>query len=111
MREAPSIIVISELLKRGASVVAYDPVAMKESKKFFKSSISYAQSPLETLNDADALLILTEWKEFRSPDFVEISKRLKGLKIFDGRNIYEPKQVELGNLSYEAIGRNSHKLN
>jgi UDPglucose 6-dehydrogenase len=111
MREAPSIIVISELLKRGASVVAYDPVAMKESKKFFKSSISYAHSPLETLNDADALLILTEWKEFRSPDFVEISKRLKGLKIFDGRNIYDPKQVELGNLSYEAIGRNSHKLN
>ena len=111
MREAPSIIVINELLKRGASVVAYDPVAMKESKKLFKSSISYAQSPLETLNDADALLILTEWKEFRSPDFVEISKRLKGLKIFDGRNIYDPKQVELGNLSYEAIGRNSHKLN
>lgn len=111
MREAPSIVVINELLKRGASVVAYDPVAMKESKKLFKSSISYAQSPLETLNDADALLILTEWKEFRSPDFVEISKRLKGLKIFDGRNIYDPKQVELGNLSYEAIGRNSHKLN
>ena len=111
MREAPSITVIGELIKRGASIIAYDPISMEESKKFFKSSISYAQSPLETLNGADALLILTEWKEFRSPDFTEMSKRLKGSKIFDGRNIYDPKQLESSNLSYEAIGRQSHKLN
>ena len=111
MREAPSRTVIGELLRRGASIVAYDPIAMKESRKLFKSSVSYAQSPLEALNGADALIILTEWKEFRSPDFKEMSKRLKGSKIFDGRNIYDPKQVELNKLSYEAIGRNSHKLN
>ena len=111
MREAPSTTVIRELLKRGASIVAYDPIAMKESRKLFKSAVSYAQSPMEALNGADALIILTEWKEFRSPDFKEMSKRLKGSKIFDGRNIYDPKQVELNKLSYEAIGRNSHKLN
>jgi UDPglucose 6-dehydrogenase len=106
MREAPSITVIKNLLKRDASIIAYDPIAMDESKKIFKNTISYAPNPLEALNDADALLILTEWKEFRSPDFGEMAKRLKGSKIFDGRNIYEPKQVELNNLTYEAIGRN-----
>ena len=105
MRHAPSLSVIQDLLKRGASIKAYDPVAMEESKKIFKKKISYAENPLDALNDAEALLILTEWKEFRSPDFAEISKRLKGSRIFDGRNIYDPIQVRSNNLHYEAIGR------
>ncbi|OUW01518.1 MAG: UDP-glucose 6-dehydrogenase [Betaproteobacteria bacterium TMED156] len=105
MREAPSIAVINNLLKMGASVVVYDPVAMIEAKKIFGKRILYASNTLEALNNADALVILTEWKEFRSPDFSEIFFRLKGKKIFDGRNIYDPKQVRSNNLTYDAIGR------
>lgn len=107
MREAPSLTVIDELLKRGALIKAYDPIAMEEAKKIFNDSVTYALNPLDALNNADALLILTEWKEFRSPDFAEVARRLRGSKIFDGRNIYDPKQVEFTSLSYEAIGRKS----
>ncbi len=107
MRDAPSVTVINNLLIRGAKITAYDPIAISESKKIFKNTIFYADNPLQALDNADALLILTEWKEFRSPDFEQIAKRLKGSKIFDGRNIYDPKQVGLNKLSYEPIGRPS----
>jgi UDPglucose 6-dehydrogenase len=105
MREAPSRVVISELVRRGASVCAYDPVAMAEARRVIKEPITYADSPMGALADADALVILTEWKEFRSPDFEEIAKQLKTKRIFDGRNLYEPAVPRRAGLIYEGIGR------
>ena len=105
MREAPSRVVISELVRRGASVCAYDPVAMAEATRVIKEPITYADSPMGALADADALVILTEWKEFRSPDFEEIAKQLKTKRIFDGRNLYEPAVPRRAGLIYEGIGR------
>ena len=105
MREAPSRVVISELDRRGASVCAYDPVAMAEARRVIKEPIAYADSPMGALAGADALVILTEWKEFRSPDFEEIAKQLKTKRIFDGRNLYEPAVPRRAGLIYEGIGR------
>ena len=105
MREAPSITIINELLKREASIVCYDPVAMNSAKKIFKQTISFAKTPIEAVGSANALIILTEWQEFRSLDLSIISKKLIDKIIFDGRNIYNPKQVAAHGLSYESIGR------
>ena len=105
MREAPSRVVITELSKRGATICAYDPVAMAEAQRVIKEPINYAHSPMEAIAGADALVILTEWKEFRSPDFEEIAKQLKTKQIFDGRNLYEPAVVRRAGLVYEGIGR------
>jgi len=105
MREAPSRVIISELVSRGASVCAYDPVAMTEAKRVLSESIDYSDSPISALVGADALIIVTEWKEFRSPDFEEISKLLKSQRIFDGRNMYEPSVARRAGLIYEGIGR------
>ena len=107
MREAPSLVLISELIRCGASVVAYDPIAMDEAKRVLgpSSSLKYGASPMEILDGADALAIVTEWKEFRSPDFDEIARRLKQRVIFDGRNLYEPAEVRRHGLEYQAIGR------
>jgi UDPglucose 6-dehydrogenase len=107
MREAPSRVVIRELLERGASICAYDPVAMPEAKHIFRDEprVTYAESPLSALDGADALLIVTEWKEFRSPDFGTIKERLKQPLIFDGRNLYDPALVKQSGLEYYSIGR------
>ena len=105
MREAPSRVVISELFRRGGSVCAYDPVAMAEAGRVINEPITYADSPMGALAGADALVILTEWKEFRSPDFEEIAKQLKTKRIFDGRNLYEPAVPRRAGLIYEGIGR------
>jgi len=105
MREAPSRVVITELAKRGATICAYDPVAMAEAQRVIKEPINYAHSPMEAIAGADALVILTEWKEFRSPDFEEIAKQLKTKQIFDGRNLYEPAVVRRAGLVYQGIGR------
>ena len=107
MREATSRVVLEELFKRGASVTAYDPVAMEEAQRIFgqHASLSYADSPMAALQDADALVIVTEWKEFRSPDFAQIKASLKTPVIFDGRNLYEPSIVKASGLDYLAIGR------
>lgn len=105
MREAPSLVIIDKLLAEGATVTAYDPVAMHEAKKTLGNSIMYATSQYEALNDADALLIVTEWPEFRSPKFEEMGSRLKHKVIFDGRNIYEPEEMAEYGFSYECIGR------
>ncbi|MDB5819317.1 MAG: nucleotide sugar dehydrogenase family protein, partial [Rhizobacter sp.] len=95
MRDASSRVLIGELLSRGASVSVYDPVAMEEAKRIFgdEPRISYAASPRQAIEGADALVIVTEWKEFRSPDFAYIKATLKTPVIFDGRNLYEPEQV------------------
>ena len=109
MREATSRVVLEELFKRGATVTAYDPVAMEEAQRIFGQhpSLSYADSPMSALQDADALVIVTEWKEFRSPDFAQIKASLKTPVIFDGRNLYEPSIVKASGLDYLAIGRSA----
>jgi UDPglucose 6-dehydrogenase len=105
MREAPSRVIIKELIDRGASIVAYDPVAMKEAKRVITEPIDYADDPMQALTGADALVIATEWKEFRSPDFQIMAQRLKSKRVFDGRNMYEPTVVKRAGLIYEGIGR------
>jgi UDPglucose 6-dehydrogenase len=107
MREAPSLVLIKELLARGASVQAYDPVATHEAQRMLGENprITYAKSPMDALEGADALAIVTEWKEFRSPDFTAIKGRLKTPVIFDGRNLYEPAAPRRAGLEYYAIGR------
>jgi UDPglucose 6-dehydrogenase len=107
MREAPSRRVIADLLARGASVCAYDPVAMEEARRVFGAEprVAYAESPAAALDGADALLIVTEWKEFRSPDFEEMKRRLKAPLVFDGRNLYDPAQMRASGIRYFAIGR------
>jgi UDPglucose 6-dehydrogenase len=107
MREATSRVVLAELFKRGASVTAYDPVAMEEARRIFgdEPRLAYADSPSGALDGADALVIVTEWKEFRSPDFERIKASLKTPVVFDGRNLYEPSLVQSFGLDYQAIGR------
>ncbi len=107
MREAPSRVVISGLLARGATVCAYDPVAMDEARRVMarESGISYAKSPVDALDGADALIIATEWKEFRSPDFEAIKTRLKQPVVIDGRNLYEPGMMRDIGIEYLSIGR------
>jgi UDPglucose 6-dehydrogenase len=107
MREAPSLVLIADLLARGASIRAYDPVASHEAQRILGANprISYAAAPMEALDGADALAIVTEWKEFRSPDFDAIKAKLKTPVIFDGRNLYDPASPRKAGLEYFAIGR------
>jgi UDPglucose 6-dehydrogenase len=109
MREAASRVLINDLLIAGATVTAYDPVATQEAERIFKNTkgLSFAETQYESLNDADALVIVTEWKEFRSPDFSILKQKLKSKIIFDGRNMYEPKVVKTAGLEYQPIGRKS----
>jgi UDPglucose 6-dehydrogenase len=104
MREAPSLVIIDNLLKAGANVVAYDPVAVHEAKRILGDTISYSDEMYDTLTKADALLIITEWPEFRSPDFDEISKRLNNKVIFDGRNIFDFNEMKNMGYNYYCIG-------
>jgi UDPglucose 6-dehydrogenase len=107
MREASARVLVAELLARGASVTVYDPVAMPEARRVFgdEPRIAYADNPDAALVGADALAIVTEWKEFRSPDFARIASTLKTPAIFDGRNLYEPKVVREAGIDYQPIGR------
>src|ERR1700674_3988443 len=107
MREAPSQVLIDGLLARGATVRAYDPIAMHEARRIYgtETRVSFAVSPMDTLTGADALAIVTEWKEFRSPDFEAIKGALATPVIFDGRNLYEPALVRRHGVEYHAVGR------
>jgi UDPglucose 6-dehydrogenase len=107
MREAPSRVIISALLERGATICAYDPVALDEAKHLYKGEgrVTFAADPIEAARGADALVIVTEWKIFRSPDFDALKRALKEPVIFDGRNLYEPAVVAAHGLDYYAIGR------
>ena len=109
MREAPSRAIVADLVAAGATVSAYDPVAMHEAQRVFldQHAITFAESPLAACEGADALLIATEWKEFRSPDFDAIKKALKSPFIFDGRNLYCPSVPQALGFEYFAIGRKS----
>jgi len=108
MRQAPSIYVIKELVKRGANIKAYDPKAVNEAKEHYLKGvqkIQYVDSKYEVLKDADALVLLTEWKEFRSPDFEKIKSQLKSPIIFDGRNQYNAFNLEAKGFEYFQIGK------
>ena len=107
MREAPSRVLVDELLARGARVQAYDPIAMPEARRLMgdNAKLSFADSAMGALQGADALVIVTEWKEFRSPDFQRIKATLRQPLIFDGRNMFAPATVESAGIEYHAIGR------
>jgi UDPglucose 6-dehydrogenase len=107
MREASSRILISELINAGATITAYDPVAMVEAKRIFKDEkhLSFVDTQDDALKNADALIIVTEWTEFRSPDFSLIKSSLRAPFIFDGRNLYDPKVVRALGFEYFPIGR------
>jgi len=105
MREAPAIPIVEGLLARGAQVQAYDPEAMDVARGIFGSSIAYASNAYQVLVGADALLIVTEWNEFREPDFTRMKKAMKQPLIFDGRNLYQPKAVRGLGFTYHSIGR------
>jgi UDPglucose 6-dehydrogenase len=115
MREAPSRVIARALLERGAALTVFDPAAMEEARRCLAEDladlpgaferITFAQSPFDALHEADALIILTEWKVFRSPDFAAISDALKQKVIFDGRNLYEPEEMRRMGFEYMPVGR------
>ncbi|MES2534431.1 MAG: UDP-glucose/GDP-mannose dehydrogenase family protein [Pseudomonadota bacterium] len=115
MREAPSRVLLRELIGRGASVAVYDPVAMTEAKRVLAldfahsaealARVRFGDSPMDALQDADALAIVTEWKTFRSPDFEQIKSQLKAPVIFDGRNLFEPDLMAEAGFEYHGVGR------
>jgi UDPglucose 6-dehydrogenase len=113
MREAPAIYIIKDLVKRGATINAYDPKAMEEAKHFYLKdikNISYFDSKYACVNDADGMLLLTEWKEFRSPDFEELKNKMKQPVIFDGRNQYGSLDLEEKGFEYYQIGVKNIKI-
>jgi UDPglucose 6-dehydrogenase len=115
MREAPSRVLIDALLERGARVAAFDPVAMKEAQRSFASDLrgrpealarlTLVEDQMDVATDADALVIMTEWKAFKSPDFDSLKARLKQPIVFDGRNLYEPFAMDELGIEYHSIGR------
>ena len=105
IREAPALYMIKELLAAGATVSTFDPEAMKNAKQLLGNTITFADSQYDTLKDADALVIATEWSEFRTPDFDKITSLLKNKAIFDGRNLFDLKQLENLGYHYVSIGR------
>lgn len=109
MREAPSLVIIDHLLKQGCRVKAYDPVAIHESKRRIGDVIEYCKDPYEATIDSDALFLLTEWTEFRYPNWVVIRKLMKNPVIFDGRNIYDAVELKSLDFSYFCVGVNTEK--
>ena len=105
MREAPALVIIEKLLKEKAIIKTHDPVAMHETKRRIGDTVAYCKDIYEALIDADALLILTEWSEFRVPNYVVMSKLMKNKVIFDGRNIYDPTEIKEQGFEYFGIGR------
>ena len=105
MREAPSLTIIDQILKLGGRVQVYDPEAMKTAQKIFGKKISYAPSNYEALKSADALILITEWNEFRNPNFERVKSLLKHPVIFDGRNQYNPDEMRGLGFLYFGIGR------
>ena len=107
MREAPSLAIVDALVSRGAEVVAYDPVAMPAAKRAIggKPGVGFATAPMAAVEGADALLVVTEWQEFRSPDFEALKRALKEPLVFDGRNLYDPAALRAAGFEHYAIGR------
>jgi UDPglucose 6-dehydrogenase len=111
IREAPSLVIIEHLLREGATVKAYDPVAMDESRKKLENRIYYAMDLYDALVDADALILVTEWPEFRVPNYKVMEKLMRNKLIFDGRNIYDPVEMKENGFIYYSIGRKPVNVN
>jgi UDPglucose 6-dehydrogenase len=117
MREAPSRTLIAELLARGATVKAYDPVATGEARRVFaldlahapqqQARLSFVNDAMEATSDADAVVVATEWKVFKAPDFETLKAQLKTPIVFDGRNLYDPSALQELGIEYHAVGRAS----
>lgn len=107
VREAPAIILINKLLEKGASISAYDPEAVETTKNVLGSKITYTENSYDVLENSDALIIVTEWNEFRNPDFNKIASSLKKPIIFDGRNLYDVEKMEELKFTYYSVGRKS----
>lgn len=107
IREAPALYMIDALTEAGATVAAFDPEAMNNVKKTIGDKITYAESQYEALQNADALIIATEWNEFRTPDFLKIVSMLKNKAIFDGRNLFDVSAIRELGFHYESVGRTS----
>lgn len=105
MREAPSLILINDLLNAGAEINVYDPIAMEEAKKYLNDKVNYYEDMYKVLSNCDALILVTEWQEFKVPKFTYVEKALKSKIIFDGRNIYDKKQMQDFGYEYYSIGR------
>jgi len=111
MREAPSLVIVDALIKMGATIIAYDPEAMEQGKQLFREyglQIEYVNSMMAAVNQVDALVLITDWKEFRQPDFAEMIQRMNKPLIFDGRNQYDPVHIRNLGFEYYCIGRNSY---
>ncbi|MBG8552297.1 UDP-glucose dehydrogenase family protein [Hymenobacter guriensis] len=108
MREAPSLVIIEKLLAEGCTVSAYDPVAMPEARHTLHDTITYAKDQYDAVIDADALLVVTEWPEFRAPNFEVVARLMKNKVVFDGRNIYEATEMEQAGFAYHCIGIRTH---
>ena len=105
MREAPVLVIINKLLEAGADIIAYDPVAMDESRRMIGNIIEYASDQYDALVDAEALLLVTEWNEFRTLNYKVLSRLMKNSLVFDGRNLYEPSEMNEFGFTYYSIGR------
>ncbi|PTX17963.1 nucleotide sugar dehydrogenase, partial [Pontibacter mucosus] len=108
MREAPSLVIIERLLEAGARVKAYDPVAMAEARHSLGDRVEYGKDEYEVLIEADALLLVTEWPEFRSPNFSVVGKLMREKAVFDGRNIYDGAELAKKGFAYYGIGVKQH---
>ena len=107
LREAPSLVIIDELLRHGATVKAFDPVAMPKLKSLWgeRAGLELMQSPIQAAKDASALLVVTEWREFRSPDFAELRTLMREPVVIDGRNLFDPVLMEEAGFEYVGVGR------
>src|SRR6188474_3134464 len=105
IREAPALYLIEELLKAGASIAAFDPEAMKNVREIVGDKIVFTENQYDALNNCDALIIATEWNEFRTPEFEKMVERMKAKVIFDGRNVFDLAQMKELGFYYESIGR------
>ena len=111
IREAPALSMIEELLKEEALVAVFDPEAMNNVKKKFGDKIIFAASQYDAIKDCDALIVATEWNEFRTPDFDRMRSLMKNKVVFDGRNVYEPGMMKGLGFYYESIGRGPVNVN
>jgi UDPglucose 6-dehydrogenase len=110
MREAPSLTIIENLLNAGAKVKVHDPEALKEARKFFGDRIEYSHNQYDILDGADALVIITDWSEYRTPDFDRMLSSLKAPNVIDGRNLYKPHRMKSAGFNYIPLGRNGSRL-
>jgi UDPglucose 6-dehydrogenase len=105
MREAPSITIINSLIARGATIRATDPVAIENSREIFGAGVTFVDDNYETAESADALLVVTEWPEFREPDFDRLRQLLRQPVLFDGRNLYDPERMAALGFIHYSVGR------